>query len=237
MINLFLPWLYDFNSKQSYFMKSVAFYISDNIERLEIGIAAVIDESAFVPMKCGINAQREKILRATILNSHIVLIMLIWVTHVKQVTHAHLIINFSSFIALPCCQDLSNVFNNECTRGYLLLSIETPHYSLEFFSLQMSCFPHTFDQGFPLVSILRLHQEIHAKVLITSATGVALIESQSSIVGLDCPVLDAYHSVILVVLSLVSWIYQRLVVFIACAFFGYLATISALTKSDSSFIL
>lgn len=116
-------------------MISVALYISDNIEWLEIGIAAVIDEPAFIPMKGGINAQRKKILRATILNPHIVLIMLIRVTHVKQVTHAHLIIYFSSFIALPGCQDLSNVLNNECTSGYLFLCVETPHYSLKFLTL------------------------------------------------------------------------------------------------------
>ncbi len=164
----------------------------------------MIDKSTFVTVKGCINTKGEEIFIRALLDLHVIIISLIWIVHIKQIAHSHFIISFATFITVFSCKYLTNVFNNKSSCRYKLLAKKTPHCCLNLSSFKISWFSDSFYQCSPFMSVIWFHQKVLAQILITLASWMAFIESESSVITLNCSWLNSYDMSVIMDLHFVG---------------------------------
>ena len=85
------------------------------MERFEVRLAGVIDESAFISEVGRVYAQREEILLRTLLYLLFVVISIIRLIHIEQVTHSELIIHLAPSVPILIRKHFTHILQNKCT--------------------------------------------------------------------------------------------------------------------------
>jgi DNA segregation ATPase FtsK/SpoIIIE-like protein len=101
--------------------------LARKIERLHVGIAAVIDEPGLVAIEHRVEAQGEKLVVVNLLNNLLSLVALTEVIQVEQVRKAIIVVVGASHVALLLGDDLSQVFHQESASWDFLHRNQTPH--------------------------------------------------------------------------------------------------------------
>lgn len=92
-------------------MQRLGVGLSCHIERLDVGVAAVVNETRFISVKHCVEAEWKELIEVGFLNLHLKGILCSGVVHIKQVAQPFGIINSASHIALLLCDDFSFVLH------------------------------------------------------------------------------------------------------------------------------
>ena len=164
-------------------MVSNTLYIGDKVIRLEVRLAAMINESTLISVEGGIYAQREEVITVFGLMLLVKRVIIIEIIHIEKVAHAESIIDLAPLVTIPGRDDLPDVFQDKSPGGYKFLSKEPPHHS-RFSRFTTFCinssdrFLDSSDEDMPFVTIILLHQEVGAQVFIARAAWMTLVESE-----------------------------------------------------------
>jgi hypothetical protein len=99
--------------EDAYLMIAVALDGRHDVEGAKVWVATVVDEPTFVPVVSRVDTKWKEIFIGASLDSHVILVVFIDVVHVKEVTHAELVIISAPFVSLFRCQDLPDVLDNK----------------------------------------------------------------------------------------------------------------------------
>lgn len=174
-----LPYLNASCRKETYFMISITLDFSDDIVRLQIWIATMIDKATLISVIHCINTQWKEILLGALLHFNLIFICIIDVVHIEQVAHSNLIIYFSSVISFLRREYFANILNDKSTSRNGFHCKETPHCCRFFDSIEDTNLLCSFNEDFPFMPrCLLFHEEIHAEIFVTRTKWMTFIKSK-----------------------------------------------------------
>ena len=103
-------------------------HCTSQIERLNIGITTVIDESSFITIKHTIQTKREKFIVVRLLYHFFSLFCFWGIIHIKEVRKAIWVIICASHVTLLLCNNFSHIFHQKGTCRDVFHGYKTPHF-------------------------------------------------------------------------------------------------------------
>lgn len=110
----------------------LALVAAADIERLDVRVAAVVDEARLVAVEHGVDAQREELLAVAFLNLLLLLLLVKGVVHVEQVADPVCVVEGAPHVRLLLSHYFAAVLHYIGSLWNLFQSREAPHSDVAF---------------------------------------------------------------------------------------------------------